>query len=241
MKYISLRNFIDDILLLVRNNNISESEDLSRAQIAIWIKAYKNAIIKERLDKIKNESKLLDDLEELIENDILSKKEVGPLELEDVASRNHKPIFTKKTKDKLENIFENSEKSILSIHDQEGCVIQYMNHVRRHYHYFRRYTYGELTAYYDDGYIYVQGTQDQNNLRYIWVEAIYENKEDLGDEDDNDLDEDDIKIPAWMVPTIKEHIIKNELIFMLNRPSDDSNNATLDGIKPHNGPIENEK
>lgn len=30
MTYTSLKEIIDDILLLVRNNNISESEDLSR-------------------------------------------------------------------------------------------------------------------------------------------------------------------------------------------------------------------
>lgn len=240
MKYISLRNFIDDILLIVRNNNISESEDLSRAQIAIWVKAYKNEIIKERLDEIKRRSKLLDDLEELVENDIILLKEVGPLELEDVRSKNEKPIFTKRTKDKLENIFEDSERSILSVHDQEGCVIQYMNHIRRHYHYNRRYTYGELTSYYDDGYIYIQGIQDQNHLRYIWVEAIYENSEDSNDEDDIELDEDDIKIPAWMIPRIKKNILANELSFMLNRPSDDSNNTTLSSVKPH-GPQDDEK
>ena len=34
--------------------------------------------------------------------------------------------------------------------------------------------------------------------------------------------------------------MNNELAFMLNRPSDDSNNATLDGIKP-DGPREDEK
>ena len=33
MKLFTLNAIIDDILLLVRNNNISESEDLSRAQI----------------------------------------------------------------------------------------------------------------------------------------------------------------------------------------------------------------
>jgi hypothetical protein len=38
---ISLKEIIDDILLLVRNNNISESEDLSRAQIASWVNAYR--------------------------------------------------------------------------------------------------------------------------------------------------------------------------------------------------------
>nr|DAP33060.1 MAG TPA: hypothetical protein [Caudoviricetes sp.] len=37
MNMFSLRTLIDDILLIVRNNNISESEDLSRDQIASWI------------------------------------------------------------------------------------------------------------------------------------------------------------------------------------------------------------
>ena len=39
---VSIKELIDDILLLVRNNNISESEDLSRAQISAWIKHHKN-------------------------------------------------------------------------------------------------------------------------------------------------------------------------------------------------------
>jgi len=43
-----------------------------------------------------------------------------------------------------------------------------------------------------------------------------------------------------MVPDIKKLIFNNELALMLNRPSDDSNNSTLDGIKP-DGPKEDEK
>ena len=53
MAKISLKTLTDDILLLVRNNNISESEDLSRSQIHAWIKAYKNLIWKEEKDKRK--------------------------------------------------------------------------------------------------------------------------------------------------------------------------------------------
>jgi hypothetical protein len=53
MAKISLRTITDDILLLVRNNNISESEDLSRSQIHAWIKAYKNQIWKEERDRKK--------------------------------------------------------------------------------------------------------------------------------------------------------------------------------------------
>jgi len=44
----SLRTIIDDILLLVRNNNISESEDLSRDQIASWIIQYKAYLAKKK-------------------------------------------------------------------------------------------------------------------------------------------------------------------------------------------------
>lgn len=100
-----------------------------------------------------------------------------------------------------------------------------------------------MTAHYkDDGHIYVQGLVDQNELRYVYVLYLQEITEDTeGDNDDeNGPDEDDIMIPAWMVPPIKERIMKNELAFMLNRPSDDSNNATLASVKPH-GPQDDEE
>lgn len=47
MNWFSLRTVIDDILLIVRNNNVSESEDLSRAQIASWILTYKAQLAKQ--------------------------------------------------------------------------------------------------------------------------------------------------------------------------------------------------
>ena len=113
-----------------------------------------------------------------------------------------------------------------------------MNDLRIHFQYFRKYTSKELTAYYDDGYIYIQGTKDNNKLKYIWVKAIFE---DLAtDNNSEDVDEDNIMIPSWLVPQIKEYILKNELPFMLNRPSDDSNNATLASVKPH-GPQDDQK
>lgn len=237
MTYISLREFIDDILLIVRNNNISESEDLSRHQIAVWIRAYKQMILKDRLDQQKNASPNSDEFEDYIDNIFI--RETGPLELEDVKSYDDNPIFTRRTKEKLKNIYDDNEDSILAVQDQNGCIIQYMDHGRRHYHNFRRYTNHELTAYYNDGYIYIEGTQDKNKLKYIWVKAVYEDLPEDSDNEDN-IDEDSIAIPAWLVPTIKSNIMKNELSFMLNRPSDDDNNATLQGIKPR-GPQDVEK
>lgn len=228
MNVISLRTIIDDILLIVRNNNISESEDISREQIAQWVKSYKAALTKEELEKDK------DDIhkEEVIGENLT---EAGPLELEKVESLTRTPLFTKKTVDKIDDVYRDDERSIFAVTDQQGCNIQKMNKVRRHLHYFRKYTSDELTYYYESGYIYVQGAEAFKDLQYIWV-TYY--KDDT--EADDEKSEDEVKIPNWMVPTIKDRIFKSELAFMLNRPSDDSNNATLASVKPH-GPQDQEE
>lgn len=241
MSKISLREITDDILLLVRNNNISESEDLSRAQIHSWVKAYKHQLWKEEKDRRKQLARLGQlEWQDLVDDEFIKSKETGPMELEDLTDPGS-PKFTKRTVEALVNVLDNDEKSILAVHDADGEAIQYMNHIRRHYNYYRKYTFGELTAYYEeDGHVYVQGTADGGELKYIYVLALYEEDEDDADDDNDDLDEDDVKIPAWLIPLIKERIMKNELSFMLNRPSDDSNNATLASVKPH-GPQDDEQ
>ena len=47
----TLNQLCDDILLEARNNNIAESEKLSRRQIELWIKSYRAMLIKQKLDK----------------------------------------------------------------------------------------------------------------------------------------------------------------------------------------------
>ena len=244
MAKISLKTITDDILLMVRNNNISESEDFSRAHIHAWIKQYVARLWKEELDKrkaMRKSGQLDDDTAE--DNEFISRVEVGPLMLEDVESQEDGvPTYTKRTVDTLDNVLNNNENNVLAIHDQLGENIQYMNHVRRHYAYWRKYTFGEMTGYYNnDGHVYIQGLVDQNALKYIYVLYLRENNLDIPDgEGDDAPDEDDVEIPGWMVPPIKELIMKNELAFMLNRPSDDSNNATLASVKPH-GPQDDEE
>ena len=106
-----------------------------------------------------------------------------------------------------------------------------MGEQRRFFHYSRKYTGGDLTYWYEndengDGYIYISGTVDKNELRYIWIEGLFSFN------DDEAVDEDEVNIPGWMLPDIKNNILNRELAFMLNRISDDDNNSTLDGIKP---------
>jgi hypothetical protein len=135
-------------------------------------------------------------------------------------------LFRKRTKDKIPTLLGDSADNVISVNDEEGCVIQFMNEKRRHYHYFRKYTFGEMTCYFENGYLYVEGLQDLGKLKYIYVTGIFSGL-------DEDTDEDEVTIPGWMIPDIKNMIMKNELSFMLNRPSDDSNNSTLASVKPH--------
>ena len=238
MNTTSLKEIIDDILLLVRNNNISESEDFSRAQIAAWVNHYRRMLWKKHLDELKDKAKMFD-LLDMVDGEFLTIKEIGPLELEDVPSNDDIESYTKRTKDEIDGLFSNTSSSIIAIRDESGENIQYMNPIRRHYQYFRRYTFGEITGYFNgDKHIYIQGLQDQEQLKYIYVEAIYEVDEDADDSDAEE--EDEVKIPTWMVPDIKKLMFQNELAVMLNRPSDDSNNATLASVKPH-GPQDDEE
>lgn len=245
MTYISLREIIDDIFLLLRNNYISESEDLSRAQVELWVKAYRRQLWKERKDYLKEQLKRTNptiyELMELADEEFFKIEESGPHKIVPVESHSDMPTFTKVTEDTFENVFDNSRRSILSVRDQLGENIQLMDVIRRYYQYHRKYTFGDMTAYYNekDKKVYVQGLVDQGNLQYIYVLALYEVEND-DDDDDSDTDEDDIKIPTWMVPAIKQRILQNELAFMINRPSDDSNNATLASVKPH-GPQDQEE
>ena len=227
MKLFTLRSVVDDILLMIRNNNVSESEDFSRAQIALWVLAYKNAILKKRQDKAK-EDKKNDDADD---DDTI--KTIGPLELIDEKPLDNTCLYRKRTKEKLPELSGSSDCSIISVQDQEGCPIQMMNEKKRHFHFFRKYTFGELAWWYENEYIYLQGLTDLNMLRYIWVSGVFTDS-------DKDADEDDIKIPGWMIPDIKQMIMKNELAFILAMPSDDDNNSTVASVKPK-GPQQDEK
>lgn len=226
----SLRALVDDILLIVRNNNISESEDFSRAQIIAWILHYKALLAKQ--EKERKEKEAAEDEDEYIDEGLT--KTVGPLQLENVESLDNTPMFLRRTVDEIEDLFETDPDNIVSVSDQQGCPIQAMNRIRRHFQWHRKYTGRDVTFYYSNGHIYVQGNLDNGCLGYIWVTYIADESED------EDADEDDIEIPGWMIPTIKQNIFKNELAFMIKMPSDDDNNSTLDGIKPH-GPQDTEK
>ena len=65
----SLREIIDDILLLARNSNISESEDFSRSHIAAWVNHYRRKLWKDHMDQLKEQEKAGEALEDLVDGE----------------------------------------------------------------------------------------------------------------------------------------------------------------------------
>lgn len=225
MKLFSLRSLIDDILLILRNNNISESEDLSRSQIALWVLSYRSALLRQKLKE--EQATDPDYVEESFQ------KTVGPLKLSEPIGVDGRDLYLRKTEEAISDVFDKDIKNIIAVYDFDFQPIQHIHEQRRFFHYHRKYTHGELTWFLDEeNKINIQGFADQRLTDEIWVKYISCSEEAES--------EDDVNIPDWMVPTIKEMIFKNELSFMVRMPSDDDNNSTLDGIKP-DGPQSKEK
>ena len=120
---------------------------------------------KKRLDELKDKAKVLD-LLDLVDGEFIQLRNLGPLELEKVESQDYdRDSFTKRTVDEISDVFGNLSSAVVAIRDESGENIQYMNPIRRHYQYFRRYTFGELAGYYDaDKHVYIQGLQDDDQL-----------------------------------------------------------------------------
>lgn len=223
MNTFSLRTLIDDIMLIVRNNNISESEDLSRAQIISWIMHYRALLIKQKQEERAFDGEWFDEC---------LTKTIGPIEVLNDEDPEQDEAFIKNVTIEIGDLLFKDPNNIVSVTNELGCPIQRMHSIRRHFHYFRKYTPSELTWDWRDGNVIIQGHVGYDKLKYVWLKYI--------SDCENVESEDDIEIPGWMVPVIKDNIFKNELSFMVKMPSDDDNNSTLDGIKPH-GPQDQDK
>ena len=222
MTFFSLNALIDDILLIIRNNNISESEDLSRAQIEQWIHHYRAQLIKQDESKGYNVdpsyTQTLDplELEKISINDI----DNYPIDDNTLCPQMFKYKTIEKVPKPLAFHYGDGFVSVTDLHDR---TIQKTSKNRRHFQWLRR-TGKEYTYYYLPDYIYVQGL---DGLRYIRVVGIFEDPTAAG------LDPDaPYPMPADKIGPMKQMIFNNELSFMLQRISDDVNNASHADVKP---------
>lgn len=202
----TLNQLVDNILLIARNNNIAESEHLSRVQIEKWIIGYRAMLIKQDIDKGR-------DINELylttIEPIHLDREEtvpgyftyVGDKELPKLIDFNYRP-------------------GVINVRDMFGNIIQIGSRTKAKLQKYRKATCKDYIAWVKNNRIYVDG--DSNQLEYISVDVIAEDPTELNACFDPD---NEFPIPSAMIPTITQMILERELRFMITVPSDDTNDA----------------
>ena len=202
----TLNQLVDNILLIARNNNIAESEHLSRIQIEKWLIGYRAMLIKQDIDKGR-------DINELylttIEPIHLDREEtvpgyftyVGDKELPKLIDFNYRP-------------------GVINVRDMFGNIIQIGSRTKAKLQKYRKATCKDYIAWVKNNRIYVDG--DSNQLEYISVDVIAEDPTELNACFDPD---NEFPIPSAMIPTITQMILERELRFMITMPSDDTNNA----------------
>lgn len=204
----TLNECIDDILLEARNNQIGESEKLSRLQIALWINTYRAMLIKQDIDKGRTINPLYT---QYIEMDINKINENGNC------------VY--KSDKKLPALIDfNYSTGVVSIKDMFGNLIQIGSETKMKHQKYRKFTCSHYIAYIKDGYIYVQG--GPNLIEKIQVQVIAEDPTEL--EECYDPDTDQYPIPAAMWSTIKQLIFDRDLNVMRTSSSDTTNDSNDD-------------
>ena len=161
----SLNELIDNILLIARNSNITESEHLSRIQIEKWIIAYRAMLIKQDVDKGRDINPLYLTTIEPIHIDVIEKVPgkniyVGDRDLPKLIDFNYRP-------------------GVINVRDMYGNIIQVGSYTKQKYQKYRKATCKDYIAWVKGNKIYLEG--DENELEYISIDVIAEDPTELVD------------------------------------------------------------
>lgn len=203
----TLQNMIDDILLEARNNNIAESEKLSKHQIALWIKSYRAMLIKQKLDK----KEKLDDMFTQTIRMHVDKVEEDPGHIEYVGDQELPTLLNTKW-----------FTGLINVKDAYGNIIQLGDETKMKFQKYRKYTCKDYIAYKKGNKVYVEG--DANTLEYIDVQVLAEDPTES--KLCYDPSKDEYPLPVYMWPTIKNMIFNADVYTMFQQRSDTTNNTS---------------
>ena len=136
----SLNSIIQDILLIYRDNEISESENISRIQVEQWIHQYRAYLIKQDLDKGRevNPSYV---------------QTIGPLHISKVSKcTNEYDYISDEELPKFIDLHFGS--GLLAVKDLNGNLIQVGTETKAKYQTSRKYTCSDYIAYIKNNHLY---------------------------------------------------------------------------------------
>ena len=211
----TLSNMVDDILLEARNNNIGESEKLSKHQIILWIKSYRSMLLKQKIDKGEH----IDDMFTQTMRMHVSRVESAPGHFIYVTDEDLPTLLSAK------NI-----SGLIQVKDTFGNIIQIGHETKMKFQKYRKYTCKDYIAYKQDNKILVEGAN--NLLQYIDAKVIIEDP--TIEQMCYDPDVDEYPMPNYMWPTIKDLIFTKDLAWMIRQPSDVTNDTKDDNQNSFN-------
>lgn len=199
---------IDNVLQIARNNNVGESEKLSRYQIQLWLMYYRAMLIKQDIDKGRDVKSIYVSTIEPIHLDVVENtggqiRHVGSKELPKLVEFNNRS-------------------GVVAVRDMWGNLIQLGSHTRSNYQKYAKYACKDYIAYTKNNKIYVEGGND--DLEWISVDVIAEDPTAVPCFNPDS----EFPAPASMVPTIIQLIMERELRIMTAMPSDVTNNSADD-------------
>ena len=208
----TLDSIVDDIILQARNNNISESEHLSRYQVIQWIMQYRTFLIKQDIDKGRDVNQAYVQMISSVKLDPVDYSFKGWLTTDKV--RYVTIIDIPRT---IDFAFKSG---LLNVTDMFGNEIQIIDKNRAELQKSRRYSNIEYVAYRIGNKIFVEGPGE---LEYINIFGIFEDPSKIqGGVSLNDP----YPIPLNMIPLLKELIFAKELKWQM--PIDNANNSVYD-------------
>ena len=202
----TLNELIDNILLIARNSNVSESEHLSRVQIEKWIIYYRAMLIKQDIDKGRD----------INEQYITT---LGPIHLDKV--ENSDGSIQYKGDQELPQLIDfNYRTGVVSVKDAYGNLIQLGNQTKSKFQKHRKTTCNDYIAWIKNNNIYVQNIDNQ--LEYIYLDIIAADPTELKACFNSDVT---FPIPQAMIPNLVSIILDRELKMLVQMPSDTINNS----------------
>lgn len=211
----TLNEYIYDILLEARNNNIAESELLSKHQIALWIKSYRAQLIQQDINKGRTINPAYTQTITMKVNKVEEEpghfEYVGDVELPTLIDFHYKP-------------------GVVSVKDQFGNLIQLGSEIKMKFQKYRKFTCKDYIAYIKNNRIYVEGAD--NLLEYIEVEIIAEDPTES--KLCYDPNSDEYPLPVAMWGTIKDFIFNRDFRTMTVQRSDVSNDTSDDNQNNYN-------
>lgn len=220
----SLNKISTDLLKIVRNSNISDSENISKRQLEDWIHQYRAVLLKQDLDKGKIPNP--DYIQEIDHLKLTAIDTAGSnMTVNGLTTGNYILITSLEIPNTLDLNFKSG---FMYVGTVDGNEISFVTEGRSKWQQYKKYTSNDAVCFLRGGYLYVMYNKP---LEYITVRAVFENPAEVArfvnpmTNQPYFNDASKYPIPANMIPIVKEMILQKELGIEIRSFQDDTNDS----------------